>query len=63
MLSDEIRSVYKKLGEVLPRVDVDSAAMIRACRNNLDAAVYTATQLENSLTVGSLLEAQPAEGV
>lgn len=51
MLSDDIRSVYRALGQVLPRVDVDSAAMIRACRSNLDAAVATATQLENSLLV------------
>lgn len=47
MLSEELKSIRLALGELLGKVDVDSAEVLRQCRRNLEAAEDLAANLEN----------------
>lgn len=46
MLKEKIMSVYAVLGDVLPNVDPERAAVIRQCRRNLEAVAEQAEALE-----------------
>ncbi len=48
MLSDELESIRIKLGELLQRVDPDTAQILRICRRNLEAAADDAKNLEHN---------------
>lgn len=60
MLSEELRSIHRALGNVLGRLDPDGADLIRQCRRNLDAAAEQAAELESRLVPG--MERQPQAG-
>ena len=49
MLSQEIMSVHAVMGCLLPRVDPESAELVRLCRRNLEASADTAETLERTL--------------
>ncbi len=49
MLSDELESIHIKLGELLNKVDPDTALILRICRRNLEAAADDARNMENNL--------------
>lgn len=49
MLSQEIMSVHAVMGCLLPRVDPESAELVRLCRRNLEASADVAENLEKTL--------------
>ena len=48
MLSDELQTIHIKLGELLKKVDPDTALILRICRRNLEAAADDAKNLEHN---------------
>lgn len=50
MLSEELKSIRVALGELMSKVDEDSAELLRQCRRNLEAAEDQATTMEQSLS-------------
>lgn len=48
MLSDELKSIQVKLGQLLGKVDPESAAILRLCRRNLEAASDDAKNMEEN---------------
>ena len=50
MLSDELKSIRAVLGELLGKVDTDSADIVRQARSNLDAAAELAREIEQRMT-------------
>ena len=48
MLSAELKSIRAALGELLGKVDVESAELLRLCRRNLEAAADEAENMENN---------------
>ena len=52
MLKEKIMSVHHALGEVLGNAKLESdAALLRLCRQNLEAAAEMAENMENSLEI------------
>ncbi len=49
MLSDELESIHINLGELLNKVDPNTAQILRICRRNLEAAADDARNMENNL--------------
>lgn len=50
MLSEELKSIRGALGELMSKVDAESAALLRQCRKNLEAAEEQARTMENNLS-------------
>lgn len=48
MLSDELRGIRSALGELMDKVDENSAELLRQCRRNLEAAAEQASNMENN---------------
>lgn len=48
MLSEELKSIRAALGELLEKLDENSADLLRQCRKNLEAAEETAANMEQN---------------
>lgn len=57
MLSHKLKSIHAALGDILPRIDADSAEIVRACRRNLEDGADIATTLETIFVAPSVASA------
>lgn len=48
MLSDELKGIRTALGELMGKVDDESAELLRVVRRNLEAAADEAENMENN---------------
>lgn len=48
MLSEELKSIRAALGELMGKVDEESAELVRQCRRNLEAAAEQAVTMEQN---------------
>ena len=49
MLNDELETIHDKLGELLDKVDPDTATTLKLCRRNLKAAMDDVKNMESNL--------------
>lgn len=64
MLHEELLSIRESLASIMGRVSADDAAILRACRRNLEAAADDALALENRfLPAEELVRQMSGQGV